>query len=32
VPDVPIPYAPCLEQHVIPGEAEIEAAIRKAVA
>lgn len=31
VADVPIPYAPSLEAHVIPGEAEIESAIRKAL-
>jgi acetoin:2,6-dichlorophenolindophenol oxidoreductase subunit beta len=32
VPNVPIPYGSLLESYVIPGEAEIEAAIRKALA
>ena len=29
VPNVPIPYAPVMESHVIPDEADIERAIRK---
>lgn len=29
VPDVPIPYAPKLESHVIPSEADIAEAVRR---
>jgi pyruvate dehydrogenase E1 component beta subunit len=32
VPNVPMPYAPPLESHVVPQEADIEAAIRKVLA